>query len=93
MSQTLKSVLEEQQAVFRVCGVRGGRRVAKLGVSLVALWLARPGKFDFGGMIDNDIITRAHVERSQAIDEKLWEKKTEMIQPRAFKTFNSFECV
>lgn len=37
MSQTLKSVLEEQEAVFRVSGIRGGRRVTKLGVSLVAL--------------------------------------------------------
>lgn len=71
MSQTLKSVLEEEEAVFRVGGVRGGRWVTKLGVSLVALWLADPGKSNFGCMIDNDIITRAHMERSQSIDEKL----------------------
>ena len=37
MSQTLKSVLEEQEAVFRVRGIRGGRRVPELGVRLVAL--------------------------------------------------------
>lgn len=61
MSQALKPVLEEQEAIFRVCGVRGGGRVSKLGVSLVALWLADPGKFDFGCMIDNDIITRSHM--------------------------------
>lgn len=36
-SQTLKSVLEEQEAIFRVCGIGGGRRVTKLGVNLVAL--------------------------------------------------------
>lgn len=76
MSQTLESVFEEQEAIFRVCGVRGGRWVTILGVSLVALWLADPGKFDFGCMIDNDIITRAHVQRSQAIDEKLCKAKT-----------------
>ena len=35
--QTLQPVLEEQQAVLGVGGVRGGRGVAELGVRLVAL--------------------------------------------------------
>lgn len=71
MSQTLEPVFEVQEAVFRVCGIRGGRRVTKLGISLVALRLADPGKSDFGCVIDNNVITRPHVERSQAVDEKL----------------------
>lgn len=37
VSQTLESVFEEQEAVFRVCGVGGGGRVAELSVRLVAL--------------------------------------------------------
>lgn len=82
MSQTLESVLKEQEAVFRVCGVRGGRRVAKLGVRLVALRLADPGELDFARMIDNDIVTRAHVERSQAVDEELCKANTN----KTFKT-------
>lgn len=61
MSQTLKPILEEEEAILGVCGVRGGGRVSKLGVSLVALRLADPRKFDFGCVIDNDIITRAHM--------------------------------
>ena len=74
MSQTLKSVLEEQEAIFRVCGVRGSRRVTELGVSLVALRLADPGQFDFGCVIYDDVVTRAHMEGSQAVDEKLWKR-------------------
>lgn len=75
MSQTLESVFEVQETIFRLCGIRGGRRVTKLGISLVTLWLADPGKSDFGCVIDYDIITRPHVERSQAVDEKLWKNK------------------
>lgn len=71
MSQTLESILEKQEAVFCVCGIRGGWWITKLGVSLVALRLADPGEFDFGGVIDNDIIARANMEGSQAVDEKL----------------------
>lgn len=71
MSQTLESVLEEQEGIFSVCGIRGGRWVAELGISLVILWLADPGKFDLGRMIDYDIITRSHMEWAEAIDEKL----------------------
>lgn len=37
MSQTLKSVLEEQEAILRVGGVRGGRWVPILGINLVTL--------------------------------------------------------
>ena len=37
MCQTLKAVLEEQEAIFRVCGIRGSRRITKLGIGLVAL--------------------------------------------------------
>lgn len=37
MSQTLESVLEVEEAVFGVCGIGGGRRVAELGVGLVTL--------------------------------------------------------
>lgn len=84
MSQTLESVLEVQEAIFRVCGVGGGRRVAKLGVSLVALWLADPGKFDFGRVIDNDIVARAHVERSQTVDEKLCKTNTAKMSQRGW---------
>lgn len=82
MSQTLKPVLEEQEAVLRVCGVGGGRRVTELGVNLVALRLAGPGEFDFGRVIDDDVIARAHVERSQAIDEKLCRTNTNEIRSR-----------
>lgn len=71
MSQTLKSVFEVQEAIFSVCGVGRGWWVAELGISLVALRLAHPGEFDFSCMIDNDIVTRSHVERSKAIDEEL----------------------
>lgn len=71
MSQALKPILEVQEAVFGVRGIRGGWRVTELGVGLVALWLAYPGKFDFGCVIDNDVIARAHMERAEAIDEKL----------------------
>ncbi len=83
-SQTLEPVLEEQEAIFCLGGIRGCQRVAKLGVSLVALRLADPGKFDFGCVIDNDVVTRAHVEKSQAIDEKLCKTNTnKMSQPHA----------
>lgn len=75
VSQTLESVLEIEEAVLGVCGVGGSRRVAKLGVGLVALWLADPGEADLGRMINDDVITGADVEGSQAIDEELW--KTE----------------
>lgn len=71
MSQTLESVLEVQEAIFRVHGIRGGWRVTELGISLVTLRLADPGESDFACMVDNDIITRPHVKRSQAIDEEL----------------------
>lgn len=37
MSQTLESVFEVQEAIFRVRGIGGGQRVTELGVSLVAL--------------------------------------------------------
>lgn len=77
MSQTLESVLEVEEAVLGVCGVRGGRWVAKLGVGLIALRLADPGEADLGSVIDDDVITGADVEGSQAIDEELW--KTENI--------------
>lgn len=88
MSQTLKSILEVQEAVFGVCGIGWGRRVAELGVSLVALGLGDPGKFNFGGVIDNDIIARAHMERSQAIDEKLWKGEKKINQANLlFKVF------
>lgn len=77
MNPTLKSVFEVQEAVFCACGVGGGRRVAKLGVSLVAFRLADPGEADFGCVIDDDVIARANVERSEAVDEKLWKNKTQ----------------
>lgn len=92
MSQTLESVLEEQEAIFRVSGVWGGRRVTKLGVSLVALWLADPGEFDFGCVIDNDIVARAHMERSKAIDEKLCKTNTNStIQPHTSSYWTQFK--
>lgn len=75
MSQTLESVFEVQEAIFRVCGIGGGQRVTKLGVSLVALGLADPGESDFGCVVDDDVIARANVERSQAVDEKLCKTK------------------
>lgn len=75
MSQTLESVFEVQEAIFRVRGIGGGQRVTELGVSLVALWLADPGESDFGCVVDDDVIARANVERSQAVDEKLWKNK------------------
>lgn len=75
MSQTLEPVLEVEEAVLGVCGVGGGRRVAKLGVGLVTLWLADPGEADLGSVIDDDVIAGADVEGSQAVDEELW--KTE----------------
>lgn len=62
MSQTLEAVFKEQQAVFSMCGIRGGWRVAELGISLVTFGLADPWKFDLGSVIDNDIIARPHME-------------------------------
>ena len=70
MSQTLEAVLEVEQAVLCVGGVGRGRRVAELGVRLVALRLA-PGQLDLGGVADDDVIAGAHVEGPQAVDEKL----------------------
>lgn len=70
MCQTLEAVFEVQEAVFCARGVRRGRRVAELGVGLVALRLA-PWELDLGGVVHNDIITRADMERTQAIYEKL----------------------
>lgn len=37
MSQTLEVVLKIEEAIFGVCGIRGGWWVAELGVSLVTL--------------------------------------------------------
>lgn len=79
MSQTLESVLEEQEAIFWVRGIGGGRWVTKLGISLVTLWLTDPGQSDFSCMIDNDIITGAHVQRSQAIDKEFCITNTSQI--------------
>lgn len=56
MSQTLESVFEVQEAIFRVRGIGGGQRVTKLGVSLVALGLADPGESHFGCVVDDDVI-------------------------------------
>lgn len=72
-SQTLETVFEEQEAVFCVCGIGGGRRVTELGVGFVALRLADPGESDFGGVVDDDVVAGPHVQRSQAVDEELCE--------------------
>lgn len=37
VSQTLEAVLEIEEAVFGVCGVRGGWWVTELGIRLVTL--------------------------------------------------------
>ena len=70
-SQTLETVLEEQEAVFCVRGVGGGRRVTEPGVGFVALRLADPGESDFGGVVDDDVVAGSHVQRSEAVDEEL----------------------
>lgn len=71
MSQTLKSVLEEQEAIFCARGVRRGGRITELGVSLVALRLADPRELDLCCVTDDDIVAGAHVERPETVDEKL----------------------
>lgn len=70
MGQALEPVLEVQEAVLGVAGIRGGGRVAELGIGLVALRLL-PGQLDLGGVADDDIITGSDVKGAQAIDEKL----------------------
>lgn len=75
-SQTLESVFKEQEAVFQVHVIGGGRRVAELGVGFVALRRADPGEPDFGGVADDDVVTGSHVQRSQAVDEELCEAAT-----------------
>lgn len=72
-SQTLETVLEEQEAVFHVHIIGGGRRVTELGVGFVALRRADPGEPDFGGVADDDVVAGSHVQRSQAVDEELCE--------------------
>lgn len=73
MSQTLETVFEEQEAVFHVHVMGGGRRVTELGVGFVALRRADPGEPDFGGVADDDVVAGSHVQRSQAVDEELCE--------------------
>lgn len=87
MSQTLEVVLKIEEAIFGVCGIRGGWWVAELGVSLVTLWLADPGKLDLGGVVDDDIITGSHVKRAEAIDEKLCDKGSEQKERGSFLCF------
>lgn len=74
-SQTLESVFKEQEAVSRVHVTGGGRRVTELGVGFVALRRADPGEPDFGGVADDDVVAGSHVQRSQAVDEELWEAR------------------
>lgn len=68
--ETLEAVFEVQEAVFRARCVRRGRGVPELGVGFVALRLA-PRELDLGGVVHDDVIARADVERAQAVDEKL----------------------
>lgn len=75
-SQTLETVLEEQEAVLHVHVVGGGRRVTELGVGFVALRRADPGEPDLGGVADDDVVAGSHVQRSQAVDEELCREKT-----------------
>jgi hypothetical protein len=37
--------------------------------------LADPGELDLGGVVDDDGVTGAHVERAQAVDEELCREK------------------
>lgn len=70
-SQTLKAVFEVEQSVLGLCSVRGGGRVAELGVRLVALRLADPGQSNFGGVVHYDVVAGAHVQRAEPVYEKL----------------------
>lgn len=88
-SQALETVLEEQEAVFSLRGIGGGRRVTELGVGFVAVRLGDPGESDFGGVVDDDVVAGAHVQRSQSVDEELWETHKSGKKKKTFVTLKA----
>ena len=71
-SQTLETVLKEEKTVFSVSGIWGGWGVSELGIRLVTLWLANPGKLDLGGVVDYDIITGSNMKWAKAVNEEFF---------------------